>query len=395
MRTLFVFCQSNKIGEIAQQIYCVRNLCKLQNSPLTILIPDNNGTQYIANPTVFETALRGLDVVHLPIKNFMEQVKSYLAGIKEKYHYLLPFRPDLLRSQLLLNFAGKEPVYCFSLSEQEREQGLTVRGKMNIPRDAQTVTLHIREPGYFKTPPNAQGFLNANPENYRPAIEYLIEKGFYIIRLGDKTMSRMPEHPQIIDTPFHPDYHPIVEPYFCSESKFHFGMPSGPYELARAFHTPVLCVNGHLQNSQLSNKKGMHVYKKYYSQHLRRYLTYEEIQLSHIPNFVSADEFRASGIELIENTPQELLASAREMVARLDGVDPDYESMVITARLQTILERCHHLRSEICPEFPFSFDFLFEAVVGSAFFKMNPELLGVPISEEMIVKHYVNRQSAG
>ena len=199
----------------------------------------------------------------------------------------------------------------------------------------------------------------------------------------------MPEHPQIIDAPYHPDYQPIVEPYFCSESKFHFGMASGPHDLALGFNTPLLCTNCYLSNGHLHGKQDLTVYKKYYSKGLQRFLTFEEIQLSHIPNFTSMAEFQENGIELVENSSEELRAAAREMVERLAGVYNKYGASRIRSRVRFIQEKSHHIRALVSPDFPFSADYLLHVGVSTEFFIMNPELLGVPLSSEELYKYHV------
>lgn len=249
-------------------------------------------------------------------------------------------RVNDLGGRVLRNMTGRELPHRFSLNEDERTQGLRLRREMGIPANAPIVTLYVREKGFF---PNLayHSIRNANIENYISAIKYLVNEGFYVVRIGDDKMHPLPDlGPQVTDAPFHPAYNQYVEPYFVSESTFMLKTTSGPDSLSMAFGIPGLLTNAYWQPWAGTTKNDLCIPKKYYSHRYQRVLTMSEATLDKDLLFSGdATDFAARHIELLENTEQEILLATKEMVARLRG---EYrENASYAARFRDLCRRIH------------------------------------------------------
>lgn len=279
----------DRIGELCRQMFHLRNLYDENEYDITVVtFPPHLKPR--TNKAVYDLVTRGVNVAHSTDSKFMWACHSHKdLSVQVHQGVIYEFsRLDSLQLKFFEKFQNKTPNYHFSLSDSEIESGRNLRDKFGIPQSAPTVMLHVREGGYLPTkdPYKNNSWRNANIENYIPAINYLINTGFYIIRVGDKSMKRFANAPpQLIDAPFHPEYTAFVEPYFAAVSKFFIGNGSGPDYLATAFGNPVLYVNANMYVTMWGHDKDLFVPKRVYSHQLGRYLTYEEVLLSPVIDF--------------------------------------------------------------------------------------------------------------
>ncbi len=234
---------------------------------------------------------------------------------------------------------GKLP-YRYTLDETEQEQGRVLRQEMDIPAGASIVTLYVREEGYLPGL-NFHGHRNSDIQNYISAIKFLVKEGYYVIRIGDDKMHRLPDlGPQVVDAPFHHAYNRHVEAYFVSESSFMIKTSSGPEFLSMAFGIPSLLTNHFWSPFLAQIENDLCVPKKYYSHRYQRELSLSEIATDKELLFSNdVRDFTSRHIQLIENTDLELLSATKEMVHRLRG---NYEeNEVYDTKFRDICRRIH------------------------------------------------------
>ncbi len=384
-KIVFPFGMIDRIGELARQIFYLRNLYDEAEHDITVvtypphLVPKTN-------KAVYDIMLRDLNVAHSTDSKFIWITHSKTTDysvVRDKDTFYIFTRLDNFIIKFFEEFQNKELIYHTSLSDSEHERGYMLRDKMNIPRAAPIVTLHVRESGYLQDD-NRNSYRNASIENYIPAINYLISKGFYIIRIGDRSMKCFVNPPQqLIDAPFHPEYTDFFEPYFVAVSKFFIGCTSGPDSLANALGTPVLFVNASLGPITWGTIEDLYVPKKIYSNKLDRYLTYEEFILSSAVGFYQDDHFQLSGAEFRENSPEEILRAVKEMDDRLNGSYPASQKEItkFNGRVKTIQAKAHYYRKctidpKVWVSYPLYATYLSKMQMSMEFCKMNPDFLG-------------------
>ena len=311
----------DRIGELTGQMFRLRNLLCNSNVSLCILTFPLDHKPNI-NKAIFNIVLRGTNVIHstnTKLIYFALKQNPCLVYDKNSF-YPIWYDNDNIFKLFSKKYGSKEVNYPFSLTDNEKKIGNNLREKFGIPSSAEVVTLLVRESGYTSSS-GAYGFRDANIENYIPAVNYLIEQGLYVVRIGDKSMKKIKNAPsQFIDAPFHPDYTDLVEPYFISTSKFFMGTGSGPMEIASGFDIPILATDMPLVTHMvLIDEKNIVIYKKLYSRMLKRNLTYEEILLSPCIDFFHDKRFEEADIEIVPNSSEEILLATKEMNERLDG----------------------------------------------------------------------------
>lgn len=369
-KVIFALKPINRIGELVGEIFMLRNIFDDEEYDFVILThcPDDD---LKVNKVCYDFVMRGLTVCHPP----SDKVYNWPTdkGIQETdgniYVYL--GIPEL-HCSFIQKVKGRKPSFYYSLTDKDIERGNRLRDIFEIPRDAPIVTLHNRESGYLSQL-TYHSYRNANIENYIPAIEYLVGRGYYVVRLGDKSMKALPcISDRVIDMPFHRYYSPHVELHFIPSSKFMISVPSGPSQFSFAFDVPVLWINAPIQSIIQGNENDLFVPKKYYSHILKRYLTYGEIVTSPLADFYRAKKYEKFGVELHENSPEEILQATREMDARLEGkYDSDENINAVNERVKKVELKGHCFQQHACPEHPFLAMYWSKMQISNEYIKMN------------------------
>jgi len=382
IKTFYYHTQPGRIGELAWRTFVVRNLYPEDQYDLTIVFfPLEKSTK--VNKSIFDNITRGINV------DFASTVEEYRQlmnkGLTLGVDGLCINESSAeLWLQFVQKFSGKVSDYKFELTEEEIHKGQELRTQLNIPQTAKIVTLHVREPG-FLTGEKFQynNYRDANISNYISAITYLIRRGYYVVRLGDKSMQTISSSSsQFIDAPHHLNYSDFFDLYFVATSDFYIGVPSGPSTVAAGFHIPQLMTNVPPESTICGFEKDLYVFKHCYSHQLGRCLSYEEMVTSQLADYNRAHLYQESGIELLENTPSDLLAATIEMKARIDGnYDKNNEIAKINKRVKNIQKKAHILRGHIekenrYPYIPLYGLYLSNAQISLEYIRRHPDFLG-------------------
>jgi len=363
-------------GETPRQIFNIRNLYNENEYKVTIITYPMHKRRL--NKALYNIITRGINVIQTTDSDLIwfsaNQQNNNI--INENEHlYAIYSNVDSSR-RLNEKFLHSEPEYHFSLSEIDIQMGDKIRKDFGIPDDAKIITIHIREQGWFgKTDIGTKATL----KNYIPAINYLIEKGFYIVRLGDTSMTELNTNSsKIIDAPFHPSYRDIVDPYFLSKSTFFIGTASGPSAVSNCFGIPTLYTNYYLSNgfNVLSNND-LYIFQKHYSKQLKRYLTYEEILLSPNQHFTNSESCENADLKFIENTEEEILKAVQEMYLRLkNSYQKDDESRKIIKHIQKIELKARTVFPDLAYLPMYNLMNFGKNYLSLEFLKLNPEFVG-------------------
>lgn len=188
--------------------------------------------------------------------------------------------------------------------EVEREQ-------MGLPRDAWFVCLHVREGGYRGDWENK---VNSNIGNYLGAIKEITQRGGWVVRLGDPTMTKLPILDQVIDYPFHPGRSAIMDVYLVKECSFYVGVGSGTLDTAFLLGKPVVMTNSLQWINGLPLRHGdIAIFKHVYSQSEKRFISIQEwLQRA---SMITTEHLSSPDWQLVENSDAEITSAVKE---RLD-----------------------------------------------------------------------------
>jgi putative glycosyltransferase (TIGR04372 family) len=253
---------------------------------------------------------------------------------------------------------GDEALLSLSLKDQER--GRQCLKKLGVPEDAWFVCLHVREPGYL--PDLAyHSFRDADVLSYFQATEEVVDRGGWVVRVGDPSMKALPSSDHVIDY-VHSDVRSDWMDVFCmSQCRFFLGSGSGPYGVAFTFGAPCVVANLIPIGAPYS-KRDLWIPKLYWSIDENRYLTFEEILRSPLSSLWREEDFTERGLELQNNSPEEIRDLAVEMMDRLEGKLSDTEQ-------DELLQNRFRSVSEFEPELATS------ARVGRGFLRQHQDLL--------------------
>lgn len=152
------------------------------------------------------------------------------------------------------------------------------------------------------------------------AIQEILDRGGWVIRLGKIVAREMSfKHPKVIDYPFTEWRSDFMDIYLQYRAKFVLSSSSsGATDVVALFNTPYCGVNMPF-NWRGGYKDMIQIPKKY--KRNGKYLTFNEwVEIAKKDNTYYRSEFYIRhGLEIIDNSPEEILQITKEMFDRLDG----------------------------------------------------------------------------
>ncbi|MFQ6027787.1 MAG: TIGR04372 family glycosyltransferase [Dehalococcoidia bacterium] len=279
---------------------------------------------------------------------------------------------------------GQFPAHL-SFTESEEQRGLAELENLGITPEDQFVCFHARDSAYLDVarPRNAelygdwswQNFRDASIENQIPAAEQLTKLGYFAIRMGKHVKASLPgSNPKVIDyaTRHQSDF---LDVYLSHRCAFFIGQNSGMTALPMILRKPLVFVNVFpLQEiAYCQYRDGILIPKKFYSQEYGRFLTFREIFDLGLGAFKMNDAGHQAlgdqlGLQIVENTAEEILDLAMEMHQRLQS---SFQTSEEDRELQERIQALVRSYPQIVPLEGATNRITF----GTSFLRANPELL--------------------
>lgn len=140
-----------------------------------------------------------------------------------------------------------------TLTDAHRAEGEKVLRDMGLPEGAWFVCLHIREDGFYgEDSDSASTMRNTTIHAYREGIRAVTERGGWVIRMGNPTMTPFDPMERLIDYPFTDWRSPSTDIFLAGACRFFIGTPSGMYIAAATFGAPVVLLNQTPMSQRLS-----------------------------------------------------------------------------------------------------------------------------------------------
>ena len=196
---------------------------------------------------------------------------------------------------------------------------------MGIPSVSTFIGIISRDSEYLKATSSldysGHNYRDSNIENYLLAAEELTGRGHFVIRMGAHVEKALKSNdPKIIDYATKGYRTDLLDVYTAAKCHFFIGGNTGLDSLPVAFRRPIVTVNympiefvrGHYSDN-------LFIFKKHWLKKEKRFMTFREIIESGAGTFYHAELFEQQGIELIENSPEEIRDVVIEMDERLNG----------------------------------------------------------------------------
>ncbi len=214
-----------------------------------------------------------------------------------------------------------------SFTKEEEEFGENALSDIGILKGTPFICFHSRDSAYldFVYPQrnwSYHDYRDSDINNYVPAVESIVQKGYYGVRVGSAVKDKISiNNPAIIDYPFSGKRTEFLDVYLGAKCEFFIYSDTGIATIPEMFRRPGVYVNW-APISRISPwvLNGLFIFKKFYSVREKRFLNFREVINTMLGNCSIVEELRENEIELKENTPEEIKAVVVEMYERLNGI---------------------------------------------------------------------------
>ncbi len=208
-----------------------------------------------------------------------------------------------------------------ALTPDDREHGRQALEKLGVPDGAWFVCLHVREPGYHKEGDNPhQRHRNADIRTYLPAVEEVVRRGGWVVRLGDRSMTPLPNLPGLVDYAHSPLKSARLDVILSGGCRFYIGVASGLCHIPTTFGRPCVLTNWVSNALPVYSRYDLFLPKLMSSVRTGRPLGFAEMY-SPVPRQAaySGVFLTEHGLKVVDNTAAEIRAVVTEMLDQLDG----------------------------------------------------------------------------
>jgi putative glycosyltransferase (TIGR04372 family) len=202
--------------------------------------------------------------------------------------------------------AGRAPL--LTLSDEQRRRARRELEAMGLPSDSWFVCLHVREGvGASRR--------DGNIADYLPAVRSITQAGGWVVRIGDPSMTKMSDIPNVIDCA-HKPRRDWLDVYALGAARFMIGTNSGPVFVAGTFGVPALLSNWAPIGIKSLYHNTITLPKRLWWRKHNRFLTAVE---ENAEPFCAAEWTQLldqQQVRQIENSPEEIMAGVDEMMRR-------------------------------------------------------------------------------
>jgi putative glycosyltransferase (TIGR04372 family) len=309
---------TGRIGHLAAEVDCflkARALGELPTRRWFLLAP----RQEVANTHLLDYWRGRVPVISHPgLCLLLGAMSRWLFLRHDVSHYMLRLNEtqDIYRINAAWN--GRPPI--LSLVAEDEEWGQEKLREVGLPEDSWFVCVHMREPGFSPADDAEHAHRNGRPEALIPAMEEIVRRGGWCIRMGDASMSRLPLMDGVIDYAHHRLRSGRMDVILCAKARFFLGNSSGLALVSSVFGVPCALANM-IPMSALSILPGdLSIHKLLRLDREDRLLAFDEVLGSEIGNYRYARLYANRGITPLENSPEVILDLVKEMLDRLDGM---------------------------------------------------------------------------
>lgn len=300
---------------------------------------------------------------------------AHLAYLADRFNHWLPGASRYVVPMPMKNckdidglLEGSSPHLAFTAEEEQR--GRRELRQMDIPEGAEFVCVHARDSAYLETVfPELDWhyhcYRDTSLGNYIPAFEELARRGYFALRMGAIVKEPLnTDNSMIIDyaSRYRKDF---LDIFLSAKCRFFIASGSGIDEVPKIFRRPVMYVNFvPLENIPTTSPVHLFIPKKIWLRKQRRFLTFGEMLRQGWKGAKrQAQRYRELGVDIVENTAEEISATVQEMDERLKGTWPT------SCKDEELQERFRSLFRTSKPQGRIV------ARIGAQFLRQNQELL--------------------
>ena len=313
----------------------------------------------VSNTFLFEMWKRVIPIISFPV--ICLQIDKIISCLLKNY------RNDVVKKTVedgnwlqdphrLIDNVKKQHVF-FTPSEQEK--GLFLLKELGLTIDSRYICLAVRDSTYLKKflPDrdwSYHDYRDASIQNYEKAALWLVEQGYFVIRMGKYVKGKFNiEHPRIIDYAMHSLRCDFLDIYLSSRCEFFISTSTGIDAIPQLFRRPLLFTNVAIPIELQTYLPGsLFIPKKMKSKKTGNLLSFKEMHslLASLDDTVLS-VLKRNQVVLLENTDEEILAVVQEMVKSSHAGFPLLSELQVRFLEEYCLQSIQNLRIRIGSEF--------------------------------------------
>lgn len=211
-------------------------------------------------------------------------------------------------------------------TQEEVSEGERSLRAMGIPEGAKFICFHNRDIKYLSTQtPGADWtyhqYRDSSIHTYYDAVLEMTRRGYYAVRMGAIVAEPVRlAHPMVIDYATNGMRTDFLDIYLSAKCHIFLLSSGGMSAISEVLRRPIIYVNFvPFEFVQSFTPHSLTIFKKYWSRANGRLMTFREILDSGAGAYLRTSDYVNAGIELIDNTPEEILEATTEMQERLEG----------------------------------------------------------------------------
>jgi putative glycosyltransferase (TIGR04372 family) len=305
-----------RIGHIAMEPHALWELYGESHDRMVLLFPDSRvaphslGMRAVIEP-YFQ--IQETDEPGIMIMGHVDAGVLELQGLTWYQRGPSGLLDDYIRH---LNQTGALPRH-FELAPPVREAARIFCESLGIADSDRLVVLNVRDRN-FLADQEMHFYRTADIATYVPAIRNLLDKGYWVLRLGVDGSAPCPiDDPHYIEVWNEPDYTTMLDPGLIARARFGITCSSGPEAVFRVLGVPQIMVNCIVQCEMWTNPGDRLLFKSYRSLDSGKPARLSALLESGAALHADAEAVEQCGFDASANSPDEILAAVEEMDASI------------------------------------------------------------------------------
>ena len=317
--------RADRIGHLAlnHDLFFRRvNAGILDNQKFILVGPMEDNSHWVANKTLYRLikneAIKNSKIIFICSSIIYKLLSASSAKIKES-----GINVELEIHSNEVEFSLYDRVLY--LSKHDKQRGWNKIKFLNIPDKSKIVCVFARDSAYLYMKDGLRDwsyhdYRDTEIDDYKLAAQYLVEQGYYVIRMGATVNKPFAcDSDKIIDYAYENMRTDFMDIYLGLKCHFCISTSTGYDAVPSLFRRPLVVVNNpHIEYIYSFFPKTITIFKKVFNIDTREYLSIKNILDSGVGRFDRTNQFVESKLKLIDNTPEEIRDAVVEMVLKLD-----------------------------------------------------------------------------
>lgn len=268
--------------------------------------------KYLENYKLFKSSFFSIFILFIFNNNYF--LKKNIINFRNSTNYF----NILVKNKIIIN-------------DQKLFEKNIITNQLNLPDNANWVCIHNRDENYLNKISdklNYHSFRDFSIYDFFPAADLLNKNNFFVIRMGNATKTSLKDENKFIidyaNSPFQNDFNDF---YLIKNSSLYIGGDSGPWAMSLFLKKKIAIINyamlGYVNKFFYWNDLPM-LFKLIRDKKTKKFLTFSEIKKNNFHIIANDYTFEKEGLELINNTPDDILDLVSELIKIKNFKDMNY-----------------------------------------------------------------------